>query len=462
MRHFALATCALGLAACASGGARDPNAAIARLEARRNANPASTTAIRSLGIAYYSAGRFPEARAALDSARLRDPKDGVAALYAGLTAEAQQDLPGAKAAYAAYLAVGKSAKTREQLRQRLAVVSREELTQSAKASLAAEATIGAAPGDPRTVAVPPFRFSGADTSLVPLERGLADLLVTDLARAPELTVLERDRMQAMVDEIALAQGNRMDEQTAVRAGRLLRAGRLVQGGITQLSPQALQLNAAVVDVAEARPVGAATGDDQLDALFELEKRLALQVLRALGVTLTPEQERAIAERPTQSFAAFLAYSRGLVAEDRGDFSGALRSYQEALRIDPGFLRAGVRQQQAASITQGAQVSATTVESSLKGTSEGAVASSAKQGEVASVSTASASASAVSATANNLNPSNGQNQTTASQPSTGGPSGSGTGSGSTTSSPPPTVTPTNPATTPPATTPARVTIVVPRP
>jgi TolB-like protein len=447
---------AVPLSGCATGGARDPQAAVARLEARRARNPQATAALRALGIAYYSAQRFPEARPLLDTARRRDPRDGVSALYAGLTAEAQQDWDGAKDAYAGYLAVGRTPRVREQIRQRLAFVNRQQLTAAAQAALKAEAQIGTAAGDARTVAVPPFRFAGADSSLVPLERGLADLLITDLARAPELTVVERDRMQALVDEIALSQGNRVDDAAAVRAGRLLRAGRVVQGGITQTSATALQLNAAVVDVAQAAAVGSASGDDQLEQLFELEKRIALQVLQALGVTLTPEQRTALDQRPTKSLAAFLAYSRGLAAEDRGDFSSALRSYQDAVRLDPGFLRAGARQQQASAAAAGAQVSASTVEQGLSGSGEGAVSAGAKQGTVVEGTT---TLGGLNTTSNNLNPSNSANQTGSNQPATGGGQGGLNGS---TSNPPPQNPPPGPAPQPPPSQPGRVIITVPRP
>ncbi|MDX2183948.1 MAG: tetratricopeptide repeat protein [Gemmatimonadaceae bacterium] len=454
---YGLPALTLWLAGCASGGVRDPNAAIARLEAARAKNPNATAAIRSLGVAYYSAKRYPEARAALDTARLRDPRDGVAALYAGLTAEAQQDLRGAKDAYTAYLAAGRTPKVRTQIRQRLAFVNRQELTQTAKASLAAEATLGATAGDAKTVAVPPFRFSGSDTTLLPLERGMADLLITDLATAKELTVVERDRMQAIVDEIALTQGNRVDDATAVRAGKLLRAGRIVQGGISQTAPTALQLNAAVVDVPTAQAVGSASADEQLEKLFDAEKVLAIQVLQSLGVTLSVAQREAIEKKPTRSFAAFLAYSRGLVAEDRGDFDAALRSYQDAIRIDPGFLRATARQSQASAAVSGAQVSSNSIEQSLTGTSEGSVANGAKSGEVVSGGT---SIGTVNSTANNLNPTQSGNQTNSQQPTTGGTTGTG-GIGGTTTNPPPNQTPP-PTTQPPATQTGRVVIVVPRP
>jgi TolB-like protein len=417
----------VALTGCASVQVpRDPIAAVARLEKEREAKPTSLATIRALGVAYYANKQYPQARAALEEVRKADPKDGIAALYSGLTAEAQDDIGGAKEAYTTYLANGKSANARDQVKARLAFVARQELTLAAKSALQQEVRLNAEGTNAKTIAVPPFRFTGADTSLKPLERGLSDLMITDLSVAPEITVLERDKMQAMLDEVSLSQGNRVDQNTSVRAGRLMRAGRIVQGGVTQTSATGLQLNASVVDVPTAKSVGSATQNDELEQLFSVEKRLALNVLQTLGITLTPEQRALIeTQRPTKSLAAFLAYSRGLESEDRGDFSGALGHYGDAVRLDPGFLRATFRQQSTQSINTGASVSSSTVETGLKGTSEGTVSDNAKQGS-SNTSVASSNPTATSVV-NVLNPNSSSSQTNATQPASGTgstPGGSG--------------------------------------
>ena len=66
--------------------------AVAKLEAARNRTPQSVAALRGLGIAYYKAKRYADARTVLDQARQLDPKDGVSALYTGLAAEQLGDL----------------------------------------------------------------------------------------------------------------------------------------------------------------------------------------------------------------------------------------------------------------------------------------------------------------------------------------------------------------------------------
>ena len=349
----------------------------ARLERERAANPGSVAANRTLGIWYYRAGRFAEARAPLEQARQLDPKDGVSALYAGLAAEQTKDLTAAKSAYNRYLEVGRTRSAQNEIRARLVAISREELKLSAKAAVANERTIAQQPGSPRTVAVLPMRFTGTDQSLAPLERGLADLMVSDLAKAKALTVLERDRMQSIVDEIALGRSGQADPSTAARAGKLIQAGRIVQGAITQTGSRNLTLNAAVLNTSTSETQGrpAQQGGD-LDELFSLEKALVFQVFDALGVTLTPAERQLVDQRPTRSLQAFLAYSRGLQAEDDGRLDEAARFFENARSIDPGF---GAALQRAQSAAAAATSSPAKVETSLRSSAEGQIVNAAERG-----------------------------------------------------------------------------------
>ena len=378
IRFLPLILLVIGLAACATGGMTAAES-VTRLEQQQKASPTSAPVNRSLGIAYYKAARYPQARSALETAARLDPRDGTTSLYLGLTDEALDDLPGAKAAYSSYIQFGRTSRVRSQLQARLAALTRKEIAADAKLAVRQEATLSTQPGNPRTVAVMPLRFSGNDSTLKPLERGMADLLTTDLARSAQLTLVERSRMQALLDEIKLQQGGATDASSNVRAGKLLRAGRVVQGAILQVGASNLRVDAAVVDVPTSQVQGTAQQADQLEQVFNIEKKLALDLFTQLGVTLTVAERQQIEQRPTRSIQAFLAYSRGLTAEDEGRYDDASRFFNEAVRIDPGFGAAQSKSQETRAASAGATVSAASVEVSLKGTTEGAVIAAAQQG-----------------------------------------------------------------------------------
>jgi tetratricopeptide (TPR) repeat protein len=391
---FATILFVLSLAACTSGAT---GRSIASLEAAQRAEPDSFAVNRNLGIGYYRAGRYAEARAALRTAAQREPRDGTTALYLGLAAEELGDLAAAKRAYSTYLSVGRTSRVRMQLQSHLAALTRRELAEEAKHAVREERALGAVAGPPTTVAVLPLRYTGSDSSLRPLERGLAELLTTDLARSKQPDVLERARIQAVLDELALQHSGQTDAATNVRVGRLVRAGRLVQGSIFQLDSSQLRVDAAVVDVGTTKVSGVAQAADQMEQLFALEKRIALDLFDQLGVRLTVAERNEIEQRPTRSLAAFLAYSRGLTAEDEGRYDDAGRFYRDAVRLDPDFGAAFQKNRDAKALVTGARMSTQAIEGGLDGTSEGlAVAGSRGRGREVS--------DAVHAAADDLNPS----------------------------------------------------------
>jgi TolB-like protein len=377
-----------------------PQVAITRLEAKRTASPRSVEVLRALGIQYYKAQRFADARSTLTEADAMAPGDGVVALYLGLSAEAMNDMPAAKAAYSSYLKVGRTQRVRRQLEGRLAAMQRRELVEAAKAAVQQEATLSSRPGERNTVAVMPFRFSGSDSTLIPLERGFAELLATDLSRVKALTVVDRARLQAILDEIKLSQSGAVDSTTAVRAGKVIQAGTLVQGSLLQNGDK-LRTDAALVSVATSS-VGStpATDEQDLDRLFDMEKRIALALIGSLGVNITTAERNAIEQRPTKSLQAFLAYSKGLEFEDQGRYEDASRAFANASRIDPGFAAAQQRSTQTANMSLGTGSTAT-IEASLQGSAEGAVVNAASQGSSAPTGQATGSAQAA---AQELNPS----------------------------------------------------------
>ena len=195
-------------------------------------------------------------------ARKLDPKDGVSALYAGLTAEQLKDYKAAKTAYNDYIEHGKTDNVRSDIQARLILITKLELKADAKRAVANEKTVGQVESNPNTVAVLPLRFTGTDATLAPLERGMADLIITDLKRSPKLTVVERDQIQAIADELALGKSGRVDRATAVRTGRIIQAGRIIQGALTQIGPKSLALSANIVSTATSESEGQPSQEDR--------------------------------------------------------------------------------------------------------------------------------------------------------------------------------------------------------
>jgi len=338
---------------CAGGvpSSRLSPADIATLEAEVARHPHDPAANLRLAQAYYSADRFADSRSAAATTLQLQPRNGQAQIYLGLSYEGLTQFDSARAVYTALLASRPGRAVRRLLTGRLAIVTRAELLAAARRAIAAESLLARSPPNPNTVAVMQFRYTGSDSAMRPLERGLAAVVVTDLSRVHELKVVERARLQALLDELRLAESGRVDPATGARSGRLLKAAAVVQGQFGTDPTSRFRFDATVVRAADAEVTATASSADQLQALFDIEKTVVLQLLAKLGITLTPAERVAISERPTRDLQAFLLYSRGLEDADRGDFASAAASFSAAAQRDPGF-SAAVQQ---AAASQAAQV-----------------------------------------------------------------------------------------------------------
>lgn len=231
------------------------------------------------------------------------------------------------------------------LRAKAQLALRAGAEQTARQALARERELAEQPPPPATVAVLPVAITG-DSSYQPLARGLADLITTDLAYIRTLRLLERLQIGVLLDELQLAASDRVDPATAARVGRLLRAERMVQGTATIPAQGPVELSASVVTATGVvRPVGQVTGP--FPRLLELEKQVVFDLAAQLGIELTEAERQQILRQGPKSLVAFLAYSRGLDAMDRGDYDAAMRSFRAAAQADPGFQSARQGQQAAA-------------------------------------------------------------------------------------------------------------------
>lgn len=328
-----------GCAAGISGNRVAPND-VPALEAQAQQRPTDGVLLTRLGVAYYGQHNWERARDALKAAVALDASNYRGLVYLGLTYEELGALDSARASYTQAQLRARGNRQRTELSNRLQLLTHKEITQAAKSALAQESTLSQTPPLANTIAVFPFRYVGTDSTMIPLERGIAQLVVADLGKVHSIKLLEREEVQALVDEMRLASSGRVDPATGARSGRLLRAQNVVQGSIQEPSADNIQLDANAINSVNASVAATGSAGGTMDKLLDAQKDLVLQLLDRLGVVVTPAERTALEERPTKNLQAFLLYSRGLAAEDNGDFAGAANLFGQASQMDPSFHDAG--------------------------------------------------------------------------------------------------------------------------
>ncbi|MCH7565828.1 MAG: tetratricopeptide repeat protein [Gemmatimonadetes bacterium] len=361
LRTVFLFILAVHVSGCATGMADVTAADVPRLQQAAAASPDDLDLRTQFGIALYKAERFNDARTALGTVVDDGGETGAAFFYLGLANEALEDWGGAREAYSRYLDVGKWDPLKNELRERLLLMVRRELQTAARTALAQEAQLTTAAPRPRTVAVFPFRLISDNQDLLPLRVAMADMMITDLSLSNALTVLERTQIQSLLDEMALTETGYTSAVTGARAGRMLRAEHVVQGALTTLGTDALRMDADVLNTVRAQSAGSVQSEDLLEALFDMEKDVVFQVLDVLGAELTPAEREAINANRAENLLAFLAYGRGLMAMDRGDYQDAQNFFQQAAALDPGYAPAVEAEAEAESLASASTTTAGQVE-----------------------------------------------------------------------------------------------------
>ena len=204
------------------------------------------------------------------------------------------------------------------------------------------AWLAAQAADPRALAVLPLGAGAGSTAYEGLGGAIAGMLVSDLSHVDAFTLVERDRVGALLDEIKLGADGYIDPTTAAKAGKGVGA-ELVLVGTWSVVGETFALDARVVEVSSGKIVLASDAQGPISDFVSVEKELVEEMLGGLGVSLTTaDRRRLMVEAPTESFDALARYAEGLAREDQGRLADARAAYEAAVAADPAFELATVQ------------------------------------------------------------------------------------------------------------------------
>ena len=148
----------------------------------------------------------------------------------------------------------------------------------------------------KSVAVLPFTNLSADPASEHFADGLTDEIITDLSMLRTLRVISRQSAMRL-------KGTDKDVRTIARE---LGTRYVLTGGIRTVGPN-LRVTAQLIDAAADTPLWADKYSGTLDDVFDIQERLSRQIVDALRVRLTPDEDRRIAERPIADMRAYEFY-----------------------------------------------------------------------------------------------------------------------------------------------------------
>lgn len=187
-----------------------------------------------------------------------------------------------------------------------------------------------------TLAVLYFQNKAEQLRFDPLRKGLCYMLITDLSKLKDIQLVERVKLQALVEELGLGITGLVDVKTAPRVGRLLGVQYLIGGDIDKSLSAELKIESELLKVKNEDILGRPNAEGILADLFQLEKKLLFDIIELLRIEITPE-ERVELEKPiSTNINALMNFFKGITHSDQGNYKKAAGFYETALKQDPAL------------------------------------------------------------------------------------------------------------------------------
>jgi len=189
----------------------------------------------------------------------------------------------------------------------------------------------AAPAKEKSVAVLYFENLSGSKDDEYFRDGMTEDIITELSKIKELQVFPRAAVLAYRDKAV----------TGPQVGRELNAAAVLSGSLRRAGNR-LRITAQLVQAQTGHSIWAERYDRELKDVFEVQDEIARSISQALRIQLSPQEEKAIARKPTDNPQAYDYYLRGrqfFYQFRKKSFDFARQMFARAIVIDPRYARA---------------------------------------------------------------------------------------------------------------------------
>lgn len=199
----------------------------APLARAREARKALDARVRQ-GIRAFKDGDYAQSRELLQQASQQAPLTPVVSYYLGLVQLELKDKGAALRNLQDFVRNDPQAAREKKVPEMVTLLASEMLQAEVKDAMAREAALSEQPPEPGTIAVHAFT-NRKDPAYAALAKGIAAMVISDLSKVPGVRVLERQKLQKLLDELKLSASGLVDQAALVRSGRLMSAEKVVVG-----------------------------------------------------------------------------------------------------------------------------------------------------------------------------------------------------------------------------------------
>lgn len=265
--------------------------------------------IKGLGLSYLMLEDFKKSETFIQKAmemNNTDPENIFSiALYYSLTGASDKSIY----FFEKFLSITENSNLKEDAEKFLVAEKRKYYKSEIKTALENEQKLSVIDYQKNSVAVLPFKNEGERGEYDVLERGIADQTISYLGYINNVKALERLRIEELYKEIKLSESGITEKSTTLRAGRLLRAEKLLSGNYVIDANGSMKLRMYFVTVKDGIVSDEVSAEGKVDDFFEIHKDAFLKTLAKMKIGINEETRKKILTFKTENIFEFISYLR---------------------------------------------------------------------------------------------------------------------------------------------------------
>lgn len=181
-----------------------------------------------------------------------------------------------------------------------------------------------------SIAVLPFVNMSGDPEQEYFAEGICDDLITDLSGIPDVIVTSRN--SAFTYKGKSLKTHQIAEELGVRY--------ILEGSVRKADNR-IRITAQLVDTKTGNHLWAKRYDENISSIFSIQDKITREIVTALAVKLTENEQKIIVHRETYDIEAYDAYLKGSSLTMRlnpENYAVAIPWFEKAVELDPNYSR----------------------------------------------------------------------------------------------------------------------------
>jgi len=193
--------------------------------------------------------------------------------------------------------------------------------------------------EPARLAVIDFQVQSDNPQYKYLGKGFAEFISIEILKAKDITLIERDKRNQIIEEMEFSLSDMADEGNQIRIGQLLAANYLVTGNIYDFAGT-LSITFELVDTETSQIILKDKIDDKVSNYNSMTASIAGSIIKHFAGEVPEELEEIVVKaeveevKKVKAEEVLLHFSTAIDAYDKKDLSTAKKQLEKARKLDP--------------------------------------------------------------------------------------------------------------------------------